>query len=412
MSITRLRTVLQSTLRVRLESTLQVARSVNNLSARRQAELARKGKGPVPAKNATPVQQIGSRDWTLRPVDLLHKIGSLTTPSTVNLAKLSASWATRRYFWAIAETIPPENRFLLSNDARELDFHQKNLLSDEFGMGFAGLVLEKEFGACNCVDISIALGSPAAYDDIAQMGRMQPDYLMSSAAPNSPYFVVECKGSQTGRYVSYDQMRRGLEQVRSITFGNGAQQVVTLVLATCMEEDGTTVFVIDPPSDGPDEPSRAAGKQENNSERLGPKSWRIEDAGAFAKRAWNAQGASLLKWAGQYKQAAARDHELEPWREQGVEIPLNVTLERKATDVGAFIGAWTNAFPELGNDQLRIFNGVEEELFARIEEGTDAAYGTAIEIQSNLQQVLQGRREQSPFTSFSANGSCMIIEGL
>ena len=411
MSIARLRAVLQSTLRVSLESTAQVASKVNSLSAERQAALVAGGNAPIPAKNAIPMAQIGSRDWNLRPVDLLHKIGSLTTPSNLNLAKLSASWATRRYFWAIAEPIPPRNKFLLSQDAREMDFHQKTLLSDEFGIGFGGLVLEREFGACNCIDISRALGNPMAYEDIAQDGRTQPDYLMSSAAPNSPYYVVECKGSQTGPSVSYDQMRRGLEQVRSITFGNGARQVVTLVVATCMQQNGTTVFIVDPPSDESDGPEHS-GNYEYTSERIGPKSWRVADAEVFAERAWFAQESSLLKWARQYKQAALRDQDLEPWRERRGGLLQSAVLERKATDIGTFVGAWTTAFPELGNSSLRIFTGVEEELFARIEERTERAYREASEIQSHLQRELQGRREHSPFASFSGDGSCMIIDGL
>jgi hypothetical protein len=51
-------------------------------------------------------------------------------------------------------------------------------LSDEFGIGFAGLVLEEEFNAEEFADISVALGDPQIYQDIRQRGGAQPDYLM------------------------------------------------------------------------------------------------------------------------------------------------------------------------------------------------------------------------------------------
>jgi len=179
-----------------------------------------------------------------------------------------------------------------------------------------------------------------------------------------------------------------------------------------MEEDRTTLFVIDPPPDDPDTPRQPPKEPEGPSERLGPKSWRIDDEGAFAKRNWEAQSSSILKWIGQYKQAAARDHELEPWRESRREIPNDAALERKATDIGTFIGIRTTLFPELGNTGLRVFTGVDQELFARIEERTEIAREGAMERQLHLQRELQGRRQQSPFESLSADGSCMIIEGL
>ena len=64
-----------------------------------------------------------------------------------------------------------------------MDFHQKTLLSDEFGIGMAGLLMENFFGAGSFVDISIALNDPAAYQDIEQDGDAQPDYLMWGDEP-------------------------------------------------------------------------------------------------------------------------------------------------------------------------------------------------------------------------------------
>ena len=44
-----------------------------------------------------------------------------------------------------------------------------------------------------------------------------------------------------------------VEQVPSIVIGAGPRPVVTIVVATCMLEDRTEVFVLDPPPDPPDD---------------------------------------------------------------------------------------------------------------------------------------------------------------
>jgi hypothetical protein len=292
-----------------------------------------------------------------------------------------------------------------------LDFHQKTLLSDEFGIGFAGLVLEEEFNAEEFADISIALGDPQIYQDIRQRGGAQLDYLMWGADPNSPYYVVECKGSQTGRSTTFDQMRRGLEQVPSIVFGAGARQVMTLVCATCMEEKRTTIFVVDPPPDQPDDDKRF-NESDRVSERTGEWSWRIPNPEAFARRTWLTQESSLLKWAGQYEEAAKRDLELEPWRERSRETPQNAPRVRVQTDVGTFVGTRNSAFPELGPRNIQIFTGIEEELFGSLTEGNPRAREVAVNDQVRFRTDRRKIRHESPFRSISPNGTCMIVEGL
>jgi hypothetical protein len=411
MSFARLRAILQSRLRVKLESTPAVIAEVNKEVTKRTNQFQTKGLTPPPAKTATVVNSIGSRNWSVRPIDLLHKIGDLTTPVNVNLSQLSASWATRRYFWAIAQSAVKTGPFLLSQDARDLDFHQKTLLSDEFGIGFAAMVLEDQFGAGEFVDISIALDDPQIYQNIQQRGRTQPDYLMWSELPNSPYYVVECKGSQSNRATSFDQLRRGLEQVPSIAFGSGARPVVTLVVATCMEEFGTTVFVIDPPPDDHDQTEKTI-KSERVAERTGVGSYRVPNAEAFARRIWTAQESSLLKWAGQYREATERDVELRPRQVLTQEMPQSAPIETRKTEFGTFAGRSSIAFPELGTGAIRIFTGVEEELFRSVMEQSKAAQTIASANQPRFREAKLQVRRHSPYSSVGLNGTCMIVEGL
>lgn len=153
MPLQRLRRVLEANYRVQIESSDDLLAIVNRKVERRKREAQAKGATAPVFKIATVLDALqGRRDWNIRAIDLLHKIGFLTTPSWANMARSSSSWATRRYFWAIAEPAPNETDFRLSDDARKMDFHQRTLLSDEFGIGMAGLLIEKFFDAASFVD--------------------------------------------------------------------------------------------------------------------------------------------------------------------------------------------------------------------------------------------------------------------
>ena len=407
MPLQRLRRVLEANYRVRIESSNELLAKVNRKVEKRRQDLQAKAAQPPFFKNATVLGALqGRRDWNIRAIDLLHKIGFLTTPSWANMARLSASWATRRYFWAIAEPLPQGTNLRLSDDARRMDFHQKTLLSDEFGIGMAGLLIEKFFDAGSFVDISIALDDPAAYQDIEREGDTQPDYLMWGDDDNTPYYVVECKGSQCNKNTSYDQLRRGLEQVPSVVFGAGPRQVVTVVVATCLLDDGTDVFLLDPPPDGPDDDHPDKESSEKVSERTGKRAWRIRNPDAFRERTVIAEESNLLKWAGQYQTATGRDRRLERIQPELMAMP-NAPLETKRTTFGNFRGIEQPLFPALGARNLRIFTGVEENLLESVIQERRRGEAT--------RRV--GSRPQRPDhlpanMSVSRTGTCMIIEGV
>ena len=412
MPLQRLRRVLEANYRVRIESSNDLLAKVNRKVAERTQKLQAKGTPPPDVKNASVLDRSpGQRDWNIRAIDLLHKIGFLTTPSWANMARLSASWATRRYFWAIAEPLPQGTNLRLSDDARRMDFHQKTLLSDEFGIGMAGLLMENFFEAGSFVDISIALNDPAAYQDIEREGDAQPDYLMWGDADNSPYYVVECKGSQCNKNTSYDQLRRGLEQVPSVVFGAGPRQVVTVVVATCLLDDGTDVFVLDPPPDGPDDDHPDKESSDKVSERTGKRTWRIRNPEAFHERTVIAEESNLLKWAGQYQTATVRDRRLERIQPELMAMP-NAPLETKRTNFGNFLGIEQPLFPDLGDRNLRMFTGVDQELLESLIREPPRGEPGARPVDQG------GRLERQPPDHLPANmsvsrsGSCMIVEGL
>jgi hypothetical protein len=397
---------LEANYRVTVESSDRLLAKVNRQVAKRRLDLQAKGAPPPVVKNATVLGALqGRQPWDIRAIDILHKIGFLTTPGWVNMARLSASWATRRYFWAIGEPVGHQPNLWLSNDARRMDFHQKTLLSDEFGVGMAGLLMEHFFEAGAFVDVSIALNDPAAYQGIEREGDAQPDYLMWGDEADSPYYIVECKGTQSSRSESHNQLRRGLEQVPSVVLGAGPRQVVTVVVATCLLNNSTEVFILDPPPDGPDDDQPGEEASERVSERTGKRRWRIRNPEAFHERTVVAEESNLLKWAGQYQTAAVRDRRLERIQRELTAMP-NAPLETKRTNVGNFRGIEQPLFPALGARKLRIFTGVEEDLLESL-----------IQEHPRVDTGPEGLRRQRPDhlpanISVSRAGSCMIVEGL
>lgn len=354
MPLDRLRRVLMSSLQVTIESSDPVAADVN---AR-----ARPHNNPKTAVPYLPL--LGSQNRDVRPIDLLRKIGEVTTPRWVNLARLSASWATRRYFWCIHDHVTPTRamHFKLSTDARRMERHQKTLLSDEFGVGFAGLLMEQLFGASKTVDIQFALADPGQYFDVTRRpSSRMPDYLMW--VPNGPVYIVECKGCQTSRSAVINQLRRGMEQVPTIEIPNTLTP--QLVIATHLRKSGTTVYVLDPPSNDELEGLRPSKGVRRQSE----KAYVVEDTEAFRAKLRRGTNLQYLRWISQHATAAELESRV-GYRPQNrpSELP-NADLRTIETELGAFTGFATALAPELGYTGPSIFRGIERDHFERLRVG-------------------------------------------
>jgi hypothetical protein len=192
--------------------------------------------------------------------------------------------------------------------------------------------------------------------------------------------------------------------------GAGPRQVVTVVVATCLLNNSTEVFVLDPPPDKEDDDQPGEEASERVSERTGKRSWRINNAEAFHERTVVAEESNLLKWAGQFQTATVRDRRLERAQPELIDMP-NAPLETKRTNVGTFRGIEQPLFPALGARNLRIFTGVEEDLL-------ESLINERPRVQGGGRQVGQeGLERQAPAhmpatVSVSRSGSCMIVEGL
>src|SRR5438132_1002457 len=122
----KLRGILNRTYSVTLRSDQKLISDVNSMIAQRVAECQRRNVPPPPFKSGlTTIPSFNGR-WTFRPLQLLHKIGRVTTPPSANMARWSAMWAIWRYFWAF-EPVATGADFRLNRDARRLDPHQKGV---------------------------------------------------------------------------------------------------------------------------------------------------------------------------------------------------------------------------------------------------------------------------------------------
>lgn len=232
------------------------------------------------------------------PAYLMHRLGVVTTPPVENLADLCSTWAYFRYLWAFDIPTPGTlGPLRLSDDARNIDFHQKGLLSDQIGVGMAAVLVGDYLNAPFAADVSVAVADPSWPIDVED--GPSPDYLFFDA-DRTTIFVVECKGTQTSRRTAIDQLRRGSEQVPSLTFTDGRQPPPAIVIATYLSHDGTEILVIDPPSD--EEPH----KPRETAKRLSQREWIVEKTEDFTRTLTLLAEAKLLSFAGADQAASAR----------------------------------------------------------------------------------------------------------
>jgi len=413
MSVQRLRQVLGSTFTAVVDSSQATVDRVQQRVTAYQQKVAASGKVPAIAKQPQVVTGLANAPlMTFRAIDVLRKTGELTTPQWANMARLSSSWATRRYFWAIAAARTSPGRFRINPECRDLDFHQKTLMSDEFGVGFAGLAMERLFDTTAWVDVSVALADRTRYQNIRRQGRLQPDYLMWQDIPNAPYYVVECKGSQSQRSVSIDQIRRGLEQVPALRFAGQGRQVERLVVATLLQATNTTVFVIDPEDhETPEEREKRVGAERSKatSEKLSENVYFIPDPERFEQKATDARSSQLLNWAGQYRSAAIVEARIEIAPRAKNILDDHPITTREIGDV-QFDGFRVPLFPELGIPNVNLFIGVEHDILEIAKRDQTNARAAVDDRKTRLINLRLAH--DTGRVSIGPSGTLLAIEGL
>jgi hypothetical protein len=279
--------------RVIVESSPKLLGEIAQRHQRKDAWRQQRGR-PVPGRkdNLVAVAAFApQRELEIVPAVLLHRLGVVTTPAIENLADICSTWAYLRYLWSF--DIPAQNTvnppLRLSEAARNIDFHQKGLLSDQIGVGMAAVLLGTYLSAPLAADVSVAMDDPAWPIDLQY--ETSPDYLFFDAA-QSQLFIVECKGTQTSRSLSVEQLRRGTEQGPSLTFSDG-RKPPAIVVATCLSKRGTRILIVDPPGDE-DTPKQSVERPR----RVGPREWRIESGRDFDRATRLISEAKILSFAG------------------------------------------------------------------------------------------------------------------
>lgn len=281
---------------------------------------------------------------TIRPVDMLHALGRITTPPVTELIDLSSTWAEIRYVWAFMPNFD-SNRLRslrLNPTVKALDFHQKTLLSDEFGVGFAAYFMSVCAGASNPVDVFLAKrGGQVRLRGNSR--RSLPDYIFSGPTAGE-FYVVECKGTQSSRSTAVNQLRRGTEQVLTVDIV-GAQNVTRLVIAAWLQQ-AITLLIVDPEDDGSTEVRKLSR-------------WEPEEVSLFAD-------AKRLTYIGD--RVAAWElvrGRVEP--SQGFPHEERHLMPRE-TPLGKYLGSqWQAQMPD--GRLLRMYRGLNLDVYEKIRQG-------------------------------------------
>jgi len=190
-------------------------------------------------------------------LDVLNEIAVLTTPPIAYGFTTAETWAWRRYFPALDIATP----LRLRQEWSDLDPHQKNILSDDLGMGFPIHLLRSALGlqvvtATHYFLRQVARRQTAVNAYLLRSGKRgpakSPDFVAIDR--NQSVHVIECKGSQSDRDTLSGLMRNGLPQKRNVVFPNatvGERLVAGLFIPQYHGGEDACVRICDPEPEDP-----------------------------------------------------------------------------------------------------------------------------------------------------------------
>lgn len=338
---------------VTIESSQELLASVQEKQAQRNARLQAKGRPPALRKGPLAVvpKFDPSRTVPIKPIELLHRLGVITTPVIPNLADISSWWAYIRYLWAFE--LPdgtPDDRLRLSDAALGIDVHQKRLMSDQIGVGMAALVMESHFDALEAADVAVALNEQVLPVELTE--ATSPDYLFWNDQ-RTAYYVVECKGTRSSRNTALEQLRRGTEQVPSLRFTDGRQPPTALVIGTRLTGNGTEVLIIDPP---PDE------EEPKGVTKLGSNEWAISDSKEFQRVTGMVSELKILGYAAADQAVEAIVRRRWPQMAEAWPTWTRRTVERENM-FGEFSGV-QQTLPFLDDVRVEVFQGIGQRVLS------------------------------------------------
>jgi hypothetical protein len=147
--------------------------------------------------------------------DALLFLAWLSWPPTHIGSSLAECWAWQRYLPAIA----PTSDLRLRPEWKDLDAHQKVLLSDDFGVCFSASILTDVLEFVEFADTNWALrmayrGAYSLKGKKKRGPRKSPDFLIVDVAGQVSF--LECKGTQTSQVSLRNAISKGVEQKRNV----------------------------------------------------------------------------------------------------------------------------------------------------------------------------------------------------
>lgn len=129
----------------------------------------------------------------------------------------------------------------------------------------------------------------------------------------------------------------------------------------------------------------------------------------FEKRAWDAQRAQLLKWAGQFRSAAAVETSLEiaPGERPMID---DRPLTSVAFDGLTFDGFRVALFPEALGQEVSLFTGVDRDVLRTARHERDLSRKIAAQMAPRFREFRHD--QQDGFRSVGSAGTCLAVEGL
>lgn len=198
----------------------------------------------IPAPLSTLSQKL---QWVSFPHLFAH-VAERTAPPSGYGFSLAETWAFLRYFSAISRT----SDLSLAHRWRDLDPHQKTILSDDWGMGLASMIATETFQP-----LAIAhTGEWLKRVRVAEARRpprhkgpeKSPDFVIEDA--QGRYHLVEAKGTQGRTRTLQAAMKDGVEQKKNIEFHHPPDEGSRLVVGTRIPREGdgrVEILVQDPP---------------------------------------------------------------------------------------------------------------------------------------------------------------------
>jgi len=179
----------------------------------------------------------------------MHRLGRLTIPHQLHGVSLSEFWAWIRYFAAPSSSAD----LRLSRHFRDLDPHQKTILSDDWGVAFGMDFLARTLGLIQIIDgrdfvrrrIAHLGGSYVGHGKIGN--QKCPDFV--ALDNQNRWHIIECKGTQSSLSTRKGQLHTALSQKSVIQLPNnimGERLATGLFIGTEGKGPTSSLKIVDP----------------------------------------------------------------------------------------------------------------------------------------------------------------------